>query len=374
MRLLMAISGILQYAALDDLYLDPMNPRLGRNNTGREVSQERVLDSMRDFTLDEIALSYVESGSFWTQEALLVTREKLDGESRLVVIEGNRRLAALIYLSRAVNGNPVSPKWGEIAREAGELSNLFSEIPSFFVDSREEIEAFLGFRHVTGIKEWGPAEKAEFIARLIDEQGMDYRQVMRKIGSKTPTVRRLYISYRILLQIEESVEDIPPEKVEGRFSVMYLSLRTQGVRTYLNIDIQADPEMAKRPVPQDHLKALTHFARWLFGTKEQEPLFTDSRLTDRFGEMLESTEAIQYLETAQRPKFEVAYEIAGGDELDIVRYLQQAAYHIEWALGRVHHYKKSPGIQDAVRMVGADARQLLSLFPSIRAKIEEEDS
>ena len=77
----MAISRELQFASLDELNLDPMNPRLGRNNTGREVPQAKVLDLMRDFTLDEIARSYVESGCFWTQEALLVTKEELYGEN-----------------------------------------------------------------------------------------------------------------------------------------------------------------------------------------------------------------------------------------------------------------------------------------------------
>lgn len=37
----MAIDTELKYARLEDLLLDPLNPRLGRNNTGREVKQSR---------------------------------------------------------------------------------------------------------------------------------------------------------------------------------------------------------------------------------------------------------------------------------------------------------------------------------------------
>jgi hypothetical protein len=72
----MAISTELRYASVDELYLDPMNPRLGRNRKGPSVSQEVVLDLMRDWTLDELATSYLEGGGFWTHEALLVTEEK----------------------------------------------------------------------------------------------------------------------------------------------------------------------------------------------------------------------------------------------------------------------------------------------------------
>ena len=66
----MAIETILKYAKLDELYLDPTNPRLGRNNTGPDVSQEDVLEFMRNWTLDELAESFLGSG-FWTHEALI---------------------------------------------------------------------------------------------------------------------------------------------------------------------------------------------------------------------------------------------------------------------------------------------------------------
>ncbi|HUV66691.1 MAG TPA: hypothetical protein VMW24_22580, partial [Sedimentisphaerales bacterium] len=284
----MAIGTGLEYAKLEELYLDPMNVRLGRNNTGRDVPQEQVLELMKDWTLDEIAVSFLESGGFWTHEALLVTEEELYGKKCLVVIEGNRRLATLKYLKRALDGEKAPRKITEIAKTARPPASLFTKIPYVQVGSREEIESFLGFRHVTGIKEWKPAEKAEFIAKLIDERGMNYEQVMRKIGSRTDTVRRNYISYRLLLQIEDNVE-IQEGKFEERFSVMYLSLRTQGVQEYLQIDIHADPKTARKPVPKSRLRELANFALWLFGDgKEKLPIFSDSRQVDNFGRILES--------------------------------------------------------------------------------------
>ena len=355
----MAIGTQIQYAKLDELYLDPMNPRLGRNNTGRNVSQETVLDLMKDWTLDELAVSFLESGGYWTHEAMLVAKERLYGKTRLVVIEGNRRLAALYLLRDALNGKPASRKWAEIAASGTPSKKLFTKIPYIEVGSRKEIEAFLGFRHVTGIKEWKPAEKAEYIAHLIDERGMDYVEVMRKIGSKAPTVRQNYISYRLLLQIEDTNEDIPLKSIETRFSVMYLSLRTPGVQKYLQIDVQADPQKAKRPVPKSHLNALANFALWMFGDAERPPLLPDSRDVDDFGIILESPKAVQYLQRSERPSFEVAYRMAGGDEPEIVRLVEKAADNIELALSRAHLHVKSKKLQLAVDRLGADAQQLL---------------
>jgi uncharacterized protein YerC len=362
----MAISNRIEYERLENLYLDPMNPRLGRAHTGREVSQERVLELMRDWTLDELGVSFLESG-YWPQEAMLVIREKLYGEERLVVVEGNRRLAALKYLHAAIDGQAASRKWEEIAVSRAVPPNLFDQIPYLVADSREEIQAFLGFRHVTGIKEWKPAEKAEYIAKMI-ESGMTYDEVRRKIGSKTPTVRQNYISYRLLLQMEDR-EDISLERVEEKFSVLYLSLRTNGVQRYLRIDIQANPAVARVPVPPERLEELTKFALWLFGSNEKPPLFTDSRLVEAFGKILESEEAVQYLEHTERANFDVALQKAGGDEPELTNLINDAANNIQLALTRVHHFTRSESIRIAVERFGLDALQLLSLFPDIRQRV-----
>ncbi len=367
----MAISTDIHYAKLSELFLDPLNPRLGRNNTGRDVGQDTVLELMKDWTIDELAISFLESGGFWTHEALLVAQEDLYGSKRLVVIEGNRRLAALTYLYNAIHGRPASQKWEEIANSGKASSTLFTKIPYILVGTRKEIESFLGFRHVTGIKEWKPAEKAEYIAKMIDE-GMTYIEVMRKIGSKTPTVRQNYICYRLLLQMEDSVDDFPSEQIEERFSVMYLSLRTEGVQTYLKVDPLAEPQNAVAPVPRSRIKAMANYCHWLFGDSETPPLFTDSRQVDNFGRILESSDAVSYLERTKKPSFEVALRMAGGDEPEITKLIAQAADNVELALTKVHVYAKSKKIQQVVERFGADANQLLRVFPGIRDKLAKE--
>ena len=368
----MGISTELQYATLDELYLDAKNPRLGRHYANAGLSQEAVLELMSEWTLDELAVSYLESG-FWTHEALLVVQEELAGKPRLVVVEGNRRLAALIYLRRAVNGEQVPRKLNLLVENRSVPEELFHKIPYVHADTREDIEAFLGFRHVTGIKQWNPEEKAEYIAHLIDERGLTYEQVMRKIGSKTPTVRENYISYQLLLQMESTVGDFSPEYAEGRFSVMYMTLKKSGVRKYLQIDIMADPETAKKPVPEKHLKNLENFARWLFGNDKQPPLFEDSRHSEKFNKILESPEALRYLETHKTPNFDYAFQLAHGDEQEIVRLINGAGANIAIALSRVHHYKDSQEIQHAVERLTVDFNELRDRFSHLRTKSLEDD-
>ncbi len=214
----MAIGIELKYAALDDLYLDAKNPRLGLHDPEADPPQKEILSLMRNWVLEELAISYLESG-FWTHEALLVVKETLYGQPHLVVVEGNRRLAALKYLHAAYHEEEVPQKWKDLVQNAQvsekDFKKLFGKIPYILVDSRGDVDEFLGFRHVTGIKQWHPEQKAQYIAKLIDERGMSYRDVMRKIGSQTPTVRQHYISYQLLLQMEDSVESFSFEDASG---------------------------------------------------------------------------------------------------------------------------------------------------------------
>jgi len=371
----MAISTVLEYRSIDDLYLDPVNPRLGRHLMGSDVTQETILQEMISWTLDELALSYLESGGFWTNEALLVVEEELYGESRLIVVEGNRRLAALKYLKDAYDGNPYSRKWKTIC-ENTELppEELFAKVPFLRVDSRKDVQAFLGFRHVTGIKPWDADEKAGFIAKLIDEHGMTYEQVMRKIGSNAPTVRKHYIAYRTLLQIEETVDDFVPKLADNRFAILYMSLATEGARSFLDVNIMADHESARTPIPPDHLENLAKFSKWLFGTKDDpipSPLVTDTRQVSSFGKILENEAAVEYLENTKSPKFDVALRIAGGDEAEIIKFIQEASYNLEQALSRVHSFKDSIELQGEVHRLGEDALQLLGIFPEIFEELQK---
>lgn len=367
---LMAVNSEIKYTNVDALMLDPLNPRLGRGNTGPNVKQSTIMTLMKDWTLDELAVSFLESG-FWPQEALIVIKETLYGKQALVVVEGNRRLAALKFLQRAVAGEQVDRKWREMVEEKAPPANLFTRVPYIEVDTREDVEAFLGFRHVTGIKEWKPAEKAEYIAKLIERGKFSYAEVMRKIGSKTPTVRQNYISYRLLLQMEDQ-DDISVEQVEDKFSVLFLSLRTEGVQKYLDIDIKADPATARYPVPKARLKELANFALWLFGNDTKPPVVRDSRQVDDFGRVLQSKKAVEYLERTPRPSFDIAFQLAGGDEPEVVRLIDEAADNVEAALSRAHRYAKSKKLRVAAKRLGEDAIQLISLFPGLRDELLNE--
>lgn len=348
----------IEYIPLDQIALDPFNPRLGRAAHQLNLNQDQIYDRMKDWSLEELATSFLESG-FWPHEAVLCVTEPIQGQDRLVVIEGNRRIAALQRLQKAYAGEETSKRWRDLIEGVPRPDQLFERVPYIKYDNRAEVDAFLGFRHVTGIKEWAPPEKAQFIAKLIDENGLSYRQVMRQIGSKTDTVERNYISYCILSQMEET-EGLETKEVENRFSVLFLSLRSRNVQRFLGIEgkFGVEPKDVKPPVDADHIERLKEYSKWLFGDAETPPVVQDSREVDKFARVLASAEGLDYLRSVRRPSLDKAFIIAGGDQEEVYELISTATYNTQEALSSIHLYKEDERIINIAKRLLANVDQI----------------
>ncbi len=349
----------IQYANLKELFLDPRNPRLRQSADGVYLSQEALNDRMKDWSLEVLARSFLENG-FWPHEAVLCAIEEIDGGDGLVVIEGNRRVAALKQLKKTYDGEESAPKWRELIKDVNKPVQLFEKIPYILLSERGEADAFLGFRHVTGIKEWESAENARFIAKLIDENGMNYREVMRKIGSKSPTVEQNYIAHCLLMQMEE-VEDIDVEKAQERFFVLSRSMRSENVRRFLGIEEKFGiaPTEVMPLVRAGKIKQLQEYALWFIGSREKRPVLNDSRDLDRLCIALGSDNALEYMRSVSRPHIDRAFVIAGGERDETLELLVDAAHSLEQALSTIHLYKDDQSIVKAsIRIIsGAELLQ-----------------
>lgn len=348
----------IEYAPLEAFALDPLNPRLGRIVHGQNLDQDQIYEKMKDWSLEELATSFLESG-FWPHEAVLCIEEEVSGTKRLVVVEGNRRIAALQRLDRAYNGVETNKKWQELIQGTNRPDLLFKDVPFILYGSRTDVDAFLGFRHVTGIKEWAPPEKAQFIAKLIDQGKMSYREVMRKIGSKTDTVTRNYVSYCVLKQMEE-IDGVEVGVVADRFSVLFLSLRSKSTQTFLGIQEKfgVTPDKVKPPIDEAHIPNLIEYSKWLFGDAETPPVVQDSRQVDKFARVLASAEGLEYLRSVRRPSLEKAFVIAGGDQEEIYELISTAAYNIQEALSSIHLYKTDERLRTIAKRLVANSDQI----------------
>lgn len=352
------MSKQIEYADLSEIALDSKNPRLGSAAQDRELTQEEIYQRMVDWSLEELATSFLESG-FWEHEPVLCVLDESDVGERLVVIEGNRRIAALMRLKKTYEREEKSPKWLRLIDGVDEPLDLFEKIPYIRIPERSEVDSFLGFRHVTGIKEWRPPEKAAFIASLINERGISYRDVMRRIGSKTPVVERNYVAYCIFTQMKE-IEDLDASQVEDRFSVLFLSLRSTRVRRFLGVENKfgIEPAEVSPPVDEEHLDHLREYAIWLFGDGEKLPIVQDSRQVDKFARVLASEHGLNYLRAVPRPDLETAFVIAGGDQEEVFDLVKTATFSLQDALSSIHLYKTDEKLIAMVRRLIANTDQI----------------
>lgn len=359
----MAVSRTISYATVDELWLDPTNPRLGRHVASDTLLQGDVLLAMQGWALQELAASFLNSG-FWPQEALIVHEEVRQGAPRLVVVEGNRRLAALKTLKTAIEDGATDASWGQLVGSTTVApEGLFDAVPYLLVDEREDVDAYLGFRHVTGIKQWRPAEKAQYIARLLnDHRDATFRSVARDIGSKADSVRRNYAAFQLLLQLEALETDVTPQQTQERFSVLYLSLRQTDVQTFLGLTLSAGatPDDLRVPVPPAHEPDLQDFGLWLFGTPTRDPLFGDSRQVGDFARILASEEAVDYLRSTAHPQMEMALRKSNADLQDVLTAIRQATDHVESALAQVHLVRHELEVKAAVERFDKSARELVN--------------
>lgn len=356
------MSSQIEYADLSEIFLDSMNPRLGGAARDRDLTQEEIYEHMRDWSLEELATSFLESG-FWVHEAVLCVLEENDGDKRLVVIEGNRRIAALRRLQKTYEGEETSPRWRRLIDGIDEPTGMFAKIPYIKIAERGDVDSFLGFRHVTGIKEWRPPEKAAFIAKLINERGISYRDVMRRIGSKTPVVERHYIAYCVFTQMKE-IEGLDAGQVADRFSVLFLSLRSRHVQRFLGVENKFGIEPAKvsPPVDNEHLDQLKEFSIWLFGDGETLPIVRDSRQVDKFARVLASEDGLSYLRAVPRPNLDRAFVIAGGDQEVVFDLISNATFSLRDALSSIHLYKTDEKLIAMVKRLIENTDQIKKTF------------
>lgn len=196
---------------LDQLLLDPNNPRFSELGDGYSEVQEgryadakvqqNAYDKMRSKTFNVAELRDTIKTIGFLQMDRIVVRE-WEGEAdppKYVVIEGNRRITALKWLMQL----------DEFGKETfdDEAKENYTQIESLLLDKDLAPEAasliLPGLRHVSGIKEWGPYQKAKAVFAL-RETGLSPQEAAQSLGLSTRAANN---SYRCFVALENLKDD-----------------------------------------------------------------------------------------------------------------------------------------------------------------------
>jgi hypothetical protein len=199
----------------DQLLLDPNNYRFHDLEGYRPVNptrygeggvQDRALQFLRDtptFDLRALRDSIISNG-FVPFEQIVV--EKYPGDAdrpKFVVIEGNRRAAAIKTILRDVNGGALDLK-PEVLATLTDLSVI--EIIGTEAERTKYQKTLMAIRHVAGIKEWGPYQQARLVVEMYDNEEGAFGPVAQRIGISAREVGRRYRASKALEQMEQDEE------------------------------------------------------------------------------------------------------------------------------------------------------------------------
>ena len=295
--------------AVAQLRLDRLNPRLiGEDD---RASDEAIVARLyRAADLDELLQSITANG-YMDIEPLVVMDDPEARNGELIVLEGNRRLAALRLLREPDLARSIAASEGlriSIPPIADPLRATLDKVSVYPVANRERARSFIGFKHINGPAKWDAYAKARFAAEWYKaerSEGVDLAVIARAIGDKHDTIKRMVSAIYVLDQAKNDglfdIEDRHTRKLN--FSHLYTALSRSQYMEYLGLGAawaRHDPE--PNQVPREKLEELRKVLVWIYGSKEdgvQPVVQSQNPDIKRLGEVLAHAQGRHLLETTR---------------------------------------------------------------------------
>lgn len=197
------------------LLLDPNNYRFHDQPGYKEVPRKRYADNQvqarvlntlqttENFELQALEDSILANGFVALEQIVLEKFELVEGDIKYLVVEGNRRVAAIKTLLEEYSAG-VQPIEEEKLSSIQKLSAV--EITGSDKERHSFKQTLMAIRHVSGIQEWGAYQQAKLIVELYDEGDSNWANVAQMVGIKASDVARRYRAYKALQQMEEDDE------------------------------------------------------------------------------------------------------------------------------------------------------------------------
>jgi hypothetical protein len=281
------------------LDLDPDNPRLPEDVQGG--SQADVLTYLyENDVLEELVDSFVANGYF-ESEPLIVLPEK---DGRRVVVEGNRRLGALMILHQLPAAVDADIPLNLSEEPTSESLSKLRFVPGVEAANPDDVDSFLGFRHISGLKKWGPEAKARWLYKQVErrvgqqsDRGIFY-DVGRQVGSNARGVRSAYMAYALLRHARD-VLGAPAPLIDyvskERFGVWTRLLGTANVTRRIGMPdkIAADYGTLRAQIEEVNEGELSGILQDLTPPSDKaRPILGDSRDVTNYSDVLANDRAV----------------------------------------------------------------------------------
>lgn len=335
---------------VSDLLLDAWNPRLPISDQGEDKSQED-LALLLGKRYNPLAVAHsISRHGYFKSEPMVAVR---DG-SKFRVLEGNRRLTAL-------KGLTDSSLRELLAKENRGWSLLNTErapdtVPVLVVQDERDVDALLGFRHISGIEPWSPYQQAQFIAKLVDERHMSLEKVAEIVGKPETAVRSRYRDLDIIRLAERL--GIDAQGARSNFGVFTAAMGRPALRGHIGASAprHVDPEF--EPFPEKSRENVDELFSMLFG---ENRVITDSRELKLLSQIMSDENALGVLRETRN--LYVAEQALGSSE-------NRGRQLIVEARGVLEEAQRYIGSEDSEELLVL-LDQLEEILTSLRANLGE---
>ena len=228
----------------NNLYLDPNNPRLVgekdysfRNTAALSTTvQQNILNYFKKSTRYDIKelKDSIESVGFLKMDRIVVSKIP-DTESAYLVIEGNRRTAAIKWLIQETEEGTLTLR-DDVAESINNIEVLELKFDSSDDNFVSNATWFLqGLRHISGVKSWGPYQQAELIHKLTVEQGKSFADAGKAIGLGSHTAARKLRAYNALNQMQQN-DEYKSDATPALFSHFEVAFTKPTIKAWLGWD------------------------------------------------------------------------------------------------------------------------------------------
>jgi hypothetical protein len=321
---------------LERLVLDPKNPRLPESVKRDDPS---ILEYIASTTALEDLMEAIGENDFFPGEPIVVVPEN----EAFVVIEGNRRLTAVRLLSNPELYKNASKRMLEIAANAKFKPKT---LPVVEKATRDQVLPYLGFRHITGVKQWEPLAKARYIFQLFELQPEHlnaqerYAAVAKSIGSRRDHIKRNLDALAVYRAIESEdffdIKDLNEATI--RFAVLSTALADERIAGFVGVSKPGahGQEPSNPIVHPDALRAkeLKELSQWLYEEDEDgQTRVGESRNLRQLAAVIDSPKALAAFRNNATLSY--AYRLTRGVNQDLMEFLYEAENSLNRAAGLI---------------------------------------
>jgi hypothetical protein len=351
----------INYVSLDRLLLDSENPRFA--GLSKDVPEKEILIKLqRETHLDELMDSFEKNGYYSTEPLLVVKSNSHKG--KFIVIEGNRRLAAIKTLLKS--GKKLKP---------GLQRQLSDQIPIVIYPDRESLWTYLGFRHINGPQEWDSYSKAVYALRVHKDYGVPIDKIAESIGDRHLTVVKMCNGLRAL---EQAMKSGYFERGEGDlrrfyFSHLYTILGYDNTRKFLGIKDKPKEIFKENPVPKNKVRELKLLIELLFGAPDgtKKPIIKSQNPDLRYlDSILGSKSATNYLKeySQESSALENALALTDTEDFKLEDFVSRALNNVRKVSGYLNRYKGDDRIYREMQEITEVANDVLNRMSATHNK------